>query len=71
MRNLSLRTFLLRTWRAMRDTARLMIGVPDYDHYVRHMQAQHPDKPVMSYRDFFNERQSARFGGKGDIRRCC
>lgn len=62
----------LRTiWRRMQETARLMIGVPDYERYVAHMRASHPDKAVMSYKDFFAERQSARFGGKGDIRRCC
>ncbi|MEP6880105.1 MAG: YbdD/YjiX family protein, partial [Nitrosospira sp.] len=28
-----------------------------------------PDQPVMSYQEFFRERQEARYGGK--INRCC
>jgi uncharacterized short protein YbdD (DUF466 family) len=60
-----------KCWKMLCEMARLMIGVPDYDRYVAHMKAHHPEKPVMSYADFFAERQSARFGGKGDIRRCC
>jgi len=31
------------------QAARLMVGMPDYDNYVEHMQKTHPDKPVMSY----------------------
>ena len=30
-------------------TARLMIGVPDYETYVAHRRANHPQEPVMSY----------------------
>jgi len=30
-------------------TARLMIGVPDYETYVAHRQANHPDQPIMTY----------------------
>ena len=53
------------------QTARLMVGLPDYDNYLNHMQANHPDQPVMSYEEFFRERQDARYGGKGKITRCC
>ena len=54
-------------------TARLMIGIPDYDTYVRHVRATHPDNPVMTYEEFFVERQNARYGvGKGGrMFRCC
>ncbi|AYH44152.1 YbdD/YjiX family protein [Azoarcus sp. DN11] len=51
------------------QAARLMVGLPDYDTYVAHMKATHPDRPVMSYEEFFRERQEARYnGGTG---RCC
>ena len=53
------------------QTARLMVGLPDYDNYLNHMQANHPEQPVMSYEEFFRERQDARYGGKGRIARCC
>lgn len=53
-------------------TARLMVGVPDYDTYVAHRTAQHPGEPVMSFEDFFRERQASRYGANGGkISRCC
>ena len=36
-------------------TARLMIGVPDYETYVAHRRANHPDQPIMTYVEFFRE----------------
>jgi uncharacterized short protein YbdD (DUF466 family) len=53
------------------QTARLMVGLPDYDNYLNHMQANHPDQTPMSYEAFFRERQEARFGGNGKVARCC
>ncbi|NMG30915.1 CstA-like transporter-associated (seleno)protein [Aromatoleum evansii] len=51
------------------QAARLMVGLPDYDTYAAHMKATHPDRPVMSYEEFFRERQEARYGG--GTGRCC
>lgn len=54
------------------QTARLMVGVPDYQNYVTHRQTTHPDLPVMSYEEFFRERQTARYAvSKGRFRGCC
>lgn len=50
--------------------ANLMVGIPDYDNYVQHMKLNHPDKPPMTYEEFFRERQDARYGGKGGFK-CC
>ena len=53
-------------------TARLMVGVPDYDTYVAHREAEHPGEPVMSRPEFLRERTERRFGGGSDrIGRCC
>ena len=53
-------------------TARLMVGVPDYDTYVTHRQANHPGQAVMTYEEFFRELQDARYAvGKGRFRGCC
>ena len=54
------------------QAARLMVGVPDYDTYVAHLRATHPELPIMSYEEFFRERQDARYGGgsNGGFR-CC
>nr|WP_206738965.1 YbdD/YjiX family protein [Rahnella contaminans] len=50
----------------------MLVGIPDYDTYVLHMQTNHPDKPMMTYKEFFRERQQARYGGDGNGgMRCC
>ena len=52
-------------------TARLMVGIPDYQTYLAHRQAHHPAEPVMSYPEFFRERQQARYGGSRGSHSCC
>ncbi len=53
-------------------TARLMVGIPDYQTYVTHRQTNHPDQPIMTYEEFFRERQAARYAfHKGRFRGCC
>ena len=54
----------------LRQTARLMVGMPDYDAYLRHREAHHPGQPVMDRPAFFRDRQEARDGGKNGGR-CC
>ncbi|MEQ5126156.1 YbdD/YjiX family protein [Providencia rettgeri] len=51
--------------RYLGQAAKMMVGVPDYDNYVTHMQRTHPDQTPMTYEEFFKERQDARYGGKG------
>jgi uncharacterized short protein YbdD (DUF466 family) len=46
-----------------------VIGVPDYDNYLRHCAEHHPGQPPMDYAAFFAERQAARYRGTGG--RCC
>lgn len=53
-------------------TARLMVGVPDYEAYLAHRRAEHPEEPAMSRAEFFAERTERRFGGGAErIGRCC
>lgn len=60
-----------RAGRYLAQSLRLMVGLPDYSVYLDHMEATHPGRPVMSYEEFFRERQDARYGGKGRMGRCC
>jgi uncharacterized short protein YbdD (DUF466 family) len=60
---------LARWWRAGAQTARLAIGIPDYDNYVDHVRRRHPDRTPMGRNEFFHERMLARYG-KGRSR-CC
>ncbi len=53
-------------------TARLMVGIPDYETYVQHRRTNPPGLPIMTYEEFFVERQEARYAvGKGRFRGCC
>ena len=58
----ALRDKLTGFWRKAVQTARLAIGVPDYDAYLAHMRSHHPQARVMNYTEFFNERQQKRYG---------
>ena len=54
------------------QTARLMVGIPDYETYVEHRRKFHPGEPIMTYEEFFRERQEARYAvGKGKFTGCC
>jgi uncharacterized short protein YbdD (DUF466 family) len=66
----ALRDNVQTSGRYLGQTLRLMVGLPDYDTYVAHMRATHPDRPVMTYAEFFRERQQARYGS-GTSGRCC
>ena len=61
--------FLRSFWIGARETARRMIGVPDYAAYLRHSRERHPGRAPMSYADFFARAQAARYRGTGG--RCC
>jgi uncharacterized short protein YbdD (DUF466 family) len=56
-------------WRAVVVGRRVFLGLPDYDAYVAHLRNRHPERRVPSYREFFAERQAARYKGGGS--RCC
>lgn len=56
-------------WRRATQSARSLIGVPDYETYLRHCRQQHPERRPMSYAQFFVDRQAARYRGTGG--RCC
>jgi uncharacterized short protein YbdD (DUF466 family) len=57
--------------RYLAQSFRLMVGLPDYDAYLTHMEATHPQQAPMSYEEFFRERLEARYGAKGKMGRCC
>ncbi len=58
-----------RAGRYVAQGLRLMVGVPDYGAYLKHMAATHPGQPPMSYEDFFLERQQARYSARTG--KCC
>ncbi len=57
---------------AVARTGRLMVGVPDYDTYVRHREETHPGEPVMDFAAFHRNSLDRRYGGGPNrISRCC
>jgi uncharacterized short protein YbdD (DUF466 family) len=61
--------FLRSVWIGARETARRMIGVPDYAAYLRHLREHHPGATPLPYGEFFARAQAARYRGTGG--RCC
>ncbi len=59
--------------RRLRQTARLMVGQPDYDVYLAHWVKFHPDEIPMNPTEFFRNREDRRFGGGVETGgfRCC
>ena len=64
-----LRSLLRSLWIGARESARRMIGVPDYAAYLRHQAAHHPERVPLDYAAFFTRAQAARYRGTGG--RCC
>ena len=56
---------LHRLARALRRVA----GMPDYEQYVEHLRACHPDRPVPDRAEFFRDFVEQRYRGGGG--RCC
>jgi uncharacterized short protein YbdD (DUF466 family) len=48
---------------------RTVIGVPDYDRYLAHVHAHHPDAQPMSKDEFVQQRLVDRYSRPGS--RCC
>ncbi|HEX7023350.1 MAG TPA: YbdD/YjiX family protein [Gemmatimonadales bacterium] len=48
---------------------RRVTGMPDYAGYLTHMAERHPECPVISEREFFEEYVQARYGS--GVSRCC
>ncbi|GAA0776713.1 YbdD/YjiX family protein [Brevundimonas olei] len=64
------RDTLVRWGKDARRTAGLMIGQPDYDAYVAHAKATHPDQEPLNRTAFFRLHEARRFGEGGGFR-CC
>ena len=60
---------LRNVMRRAAETARLMVGLPDYERYLAHRSAHHPGEPAMSPAEFHRERTERRFGQ--GTSRCC
>jgi uncharacterized short protein YbdD (DUF466 family) len=55
--------------RIIRRALRQVFGIPDFDRYREHMQARHPDAPLLSEREFHAMAIDRRYGAARP--RCC
>ena len=54
----------------IRDAYHKIFGVPDYEAYVAHLKARHPDAAPLTRREFASQWVDRRYGG-GMRSRCC
>lgn len=52
------------------DTARLMVGVGNYQAYLTHMREKHPELAPMTEAEYFRHCQRSRYPADGSIKRC-
>lgn len=50
-------------------TLHRIIGAPDYDGYLAHMRAHHPERPPLTRDEFVRQRLEDRYSRPGA--RCC
>ena len=48
-------------WTRLQQSFRLMVGVPDYQTYLNHMQQHHPDLEAMDAKTFYRHCVDARY----------
>jgi uncharacterized short protein YbdD (DUF466 family) len=46
-----------------------ILGMPDYAAYLAHQRARHPDCPVLTQREYYDQYVRSRYGAGAS--RCC
>lgn len=58
-------------WQRLQQSFRLMVGVPDYQTYLIHMQTHHPDLEAMDVKTFYRHCVDARYpSAAGGMKKC-
>ena len=58
-------------WQRLQQSFRLMVGVPDYETYIAHMKAHHPDLTPMDAKTFYRYCIDARYpSAGGNMKKC-
>ena len=58
-------------WQRLQQSFRLMVGVPDYQTYLTHMQTHHPDLEAMDAKTFYRHCVDARYPSAGGGMKKC
>lgn len=62
---------IAQLWQRLQQSFRLMVGVPDYQQYLAHMQANHPDLEAMNEKTFYRHCVDARYPSAGGTLKKC
>ncbi len=58
-------------WQRLQQSFRLMVGVPDYQQYLAHMQENHPDLEAMDEKTFYRHCVDVRYpSAGGNLKKC-
>lgn len=57
-------------WQRLQQSFRLMVGVPDYQNYLEHMQKHHPDLEAMDAKTFYRHCVDSRYPSSGNLKKC-
>ena len=60
-----------KNWQRLQQSFRLMVGVPDYQTYLEHMKAHHPDLTPMDAQTFYRHCVDARYPSAGGTLKKC
>ena len=55
--------------RAMLSTLKRIVGMPDYDGYCQHLRECHPERPLPTRKEHYEQYLKQRYGG--GFNRCC
>lgn len=58
-------------WQRLQQSFRLMVGVPDYQTYLEHMKAHHPDLTPMDAKTFYRHCVDVRYPSAGGTLKKC
>jgi uncharacterized short protein YbdD (DUF466 family) len=56
-------------WSRLRAALKQIVGMPDYARYLEHANLEHPNCPLLSEREFYDQYLAQRYGGGAT--RCC
>jgi uncharacterized short protein YbdD (DUF466 family) len=56
-------------WTRIAETLRNLAGMPDYERHIEHLRRCHPDRPIPSERQYYEEFLKARY--HDGPTRCC
>ena len=57
-------------WRELASTIRRIVGMPNYDAYVAHLRAHHPESAIPNEKEYYDLYLEGKYNG-GPGSRCC